>query len=239
MKNLLTVCLLSLSTYSFAQFSFPSSAWQCESHDTVTTIIFAGRYFVETSYDLKHKQFISTCGGVWSSQNGHLDGKYEFNSAHPEMVGAGASYYVDFEKDIQKLRVYPKEKPSNQKLFAKIDDGKPGQLQGAWVITGRMQNGEMNSITPGDRLTMKILSGTRFQWIAYNKKTAEFFGTGGGTYTTQNGKYTENIEFFSRDNSRVGTSLQFDFSLEDEKWRHKGMSSKGEPIDEIWSKRGI
>jgi hypothetical protein len=84
---------------------------------------------------------------------------------------------------------------------------------------------------------MKILSGTRFQWIAYNVDTKEFFGTGGGTYTTSGGKYTESIDFFSRDNSRVGARLEFDFILDDGDWHHSGKSSKGDPIDEVWSKR--
>jgi hypothetical protein len=81
------------------------------------------------------------------------------------------------------------------------------------------------------------LSGTRFQWIAYNTETRQFMGTGGGTYSTKDGKYTENIDFFSRDNSRVGASLQFDFELKDNDWHHKGLSSKGDPIYEIWSLR--
>jgi hypothetical protein len=52
------------------------------------------------------------------------------------------------------------------------------------------------------------------------------------------GKYTENIDFFSRDQSRVGMSLSFDFALTPENdWRHSGKSSKGDPIDEVWSKR--
>ena len=84
---------------------------------------------------------------------------------------------------------------------------------------------------------MKILSGSRFQWIAYNTETKEFMGTGGGTYTTTNGEYTENIEFFSRDVSRVGASLSFDYRLVDGKWNHSGLSSKGDPIHEIWSVR--
>ena len=121
--------------------------------------------------------------------------------------------------------------------FTRIDAGKPGELSGAWLITGRMVDGNIQKRTPGARKTMKILSGTRFQWIAYNNETKEFFGTGGGTYTTQGGKYTETIEFFSRDNSRVGAKLEFEFSMIDDDWRHSGKSSKGDPIDEIWSKR--
>jgi hypothetical protein len=102
-----------------------------------------------------------------------------------------------------------------------------------------MNDGQLSTRTPGVRRTMKILSGTRFQWVAYNVETKEFSGTGGGTYTTENGKYTEHILFFSRDNTRVGTSLQFDFSLEEGKWHHKGLSSKGEYIHEIWTKREV
>jgi hypothetical protein len=62
-------------------------------------------------------------------------------------------------------------------------------------------------------------------------------GTGGGTYSTLDGEYTENIEFFSRDDTRVGFSLKFDFELIDGDWTHKGLSSKGDPIHEIWSIR--
>src|SRR5690606_688936 len=129
------------------------------------------------------------------------------------------------------------EEDSENSEWKRIDNGKPGKLAGAWLITGRMQEGKMSQMTPGARRTTKILSGTRFQWIAYNVETKEFSGTGGGTYTTRDGKYTENIEFFSRDNSRVGARLTFDFSLENGAWRHKGLSSKGDPIDEVWTKR--
>jgi hypothetical protein len=87
------------------------------------------------------------------------------------------------------------------------------------------------------RKTMKILAGSRFQWIDYNTETKEFLGTGGGTYTVKNGEYVEHIEFFSRDNSKAGLSLPFNYELIDENWHHSGLSSKGEPIHEIWSVR--
>ena len=90
----------------------------------------------------------------------------------------------------------------------------------------------------GKSTLMKILSGTRFQWIAYNTETKEFFGTGGGTYTFVDGKYTEHIEFFSRDSTRVGASLSFDGKVEGNNWHHSGLSSRGEPIHEIWT-RGL
>jgi hypothetical protein len=117
----------------------------------------------------------------------------------------------------------------------RVDDGK-GQLAGNWRITSRKQGETMNEIPLRPRRTLKLLTGTRFQWMAINIESGEFSGTGGGTYTFVNGKYTENIEFFSRDSSRVGVSLTFDGKVENGHWHHSGLSSKGDPIQEIWSK---
>jgi len=120
--------------------------------------------------------------------------------------------------------------------FKRIDNGVPTHIQGTWLMPGRIRDGETPlRATSSPRKTMKILSGTRFQWIAYNTETKQFIGTSGGAYTTTNGEYTENIEFFARDNSKVGTSLKFNYSLVDGKWHHSGLSSKGDPIHEIWS----
>lgn len=93
----------------------------------------------------------------------------------------------------------------------------------------------MHQMTPRDRRTIKILSGGRFQWLAFNSATGEFSGTGGGTYTIDGDQYTEHITFFSRDDSRVGAILDFTFEIKNGKWHHRGQSSKGQPIYEIWS----
>ena len=62
-------------------------------------------------------------------------------------------------------------------------------------------------------------------------------GTGGGTYTTTNGVYSENIEFFSRDDSKVGLSLKFNYKLINNEWHHNGFSSEGDVINETWTLR--
>jgi len=72
--------------------------------------------------------------------------------------------------------------------------------------------------------------------MAINTETKEFFGTGGGSYTFKDGKYTEQIEFFSRDSSRVGASLSFDGSINGNVWTHKGFNSRGEPLHEEWTR---
>lgn len=207
-------------------------AWETSAPGYKSTMICSEKYFSVAIYDVQNKKFISTHGGTYRVEGGAWVGFLEFHSASPELVG----------KEIRQKATVKKgtlifDDPSGKVEWKQLDDGTPGALAGAWVITGRMRNGEMSKMTPGARRTMKILSGTRFQWIAYNVETKEFSGTGGGAYTTRDGKYTENIEFFSRDNARVGASLTFDFLLEDGRWRHKGTSSKGDPIDEVWTKR--
>jgi hypothetical protein len=237
MKTFLLAFMLlgSLSVFSKDQLSTLLGAWKFESGDTTIALIITEKHFAETTYELKNKKFISTAGGSWSTQNGHFIKLYEFHSVKPELIGQAVSFYLNTE--VKGKLGMVEESDQKKKEFSFVDNGTPGKLPGAWLITGRMQGDKMQSITPGARRTMKILSGTRFQWIAYNTESKEFLGTGGGTYTTENGKYTENIEFFSRDNSRVGASLSFDFSLENGDWRHKGKSSKGDPIDEVWTKR--
>ena len=88
----------------------------------------------------------------------------------------------------------------------------------------------------GTRKTLKLLTGSRFQWFAIDPGTKGFFGTGGGNYSFINGQYTENIEFFSRDSSRVGASLSFNGKVVDGNWHHSGKSSKGDDIYEVWSR---
>ena len=105
-------------------------------------------------------------------------------------------------------------------------------------MAGRMTpEGERRRDTSGPRKTMKFLLEGFFQWIAFNTETFQFFGSGGGYYTAVDGKYTEHIEYFSRDNTRVGAALPFDYELKGTDWYHQGLSSKGAPLYEIWSLR--
>jgi hypothetical protein len=199
-------------------------------NDDVTTIrIYTNEIFSVAVF--KKNEFVSTYGGKYKLDGNELTEVIEFDTQKPEQVGKELKKTLKWKKNDWTFdgEIVP---------FKSLDNGGPGKLAGAWLITGRFSENEMNKITPGARRTMKILSGTRFQWIAYNVETKEFFGTGGGAYKTENGKYIENIDFFSRDNSRVGASLEFNFVMQpDGTWRHSGKSSKGDPIDEVWTMR--
>ena len=227
---LLSFCFVALTAYG--QRSSLVGAWERKSDQISMVKIYSEQFFSVSAYNLTDKQFISTAGGRWQLDGNTIRETFEFNTSHPDFVGQTIVTPIEQQNDQHILTI------NNQKEhWKRADDGNPGKLAGAWLITLRVMNDVPESITPGARKTMKILSGTRFQWIAYNSETKEFFGTGGGTYSTENGKYTENIEFFSRDNTRVGASLTFDYSLENGNWRHKGLSSKGDPINEVWTKR--
>lgn len=194
-------------------------------------IIFSEGYHALSTYNSKTGKFISTSGGSWGLNGNTLTGIVEFDTKTPALVGKPLNFEISLNNSTLGI-------VGNDIKYKKIDDGTPGELQGAWLMSGRVRNGETQSRnTSGPRKTMKILSGTRFQWIAYNTETKQFMGTGGGTYTTVDGTYTENIEFFSKDDSRVGASLKFDYSLIEGNWHHSGFSSKGDPLHEIWSIR--
>lgn len=199
---------------------------------TKMVVIFSEKHQVATWYDMETGKFQWTNGGLYSLEGSTMTETVEFHTMDSSEVGKAVSFEIEFDGN-DKMGIVGRDMWLNR-----IDDGSPGDLAGAWLISGRMRNGEIQERnTDRPRKTMKILSGTRFQWIAYNIETKQFMGTGGGTYTTIDGKYTENIEFFSRDDNRVGASLEFNYELKEGKWHHSGKSSKGDPMYEVWSVR--
>lgn len=196
-------------------------------------VIFSEGHQVATWFDASTGAFIRTNGGAWKLNGSLITETVEFDTEKPERVGSEVSFEIELQQNTLKIK-------DGDLKWTRLDDGTPGDLAGAWLMSGRKTEGQMRyRETDRPRKTMKILSGTRFQWIAYNTETKQFMGTGGGTYTTVDGKYTENIEFFSRDNSRVGASLVFDYALKKGDWHHSGFSSKGAPLYEIWSLRKL
>ena len=196
-------------------FSFQSN----ENQKGITNrILMDQNYFVETQFVSDPPEFILTRGGFYTQSGEEFMVDFEFNS--------------NFEKDgLKQMKI------EKTKKWKKISNS-PMDLNGKWLMAGRMTDqGERRRDTSAPRKTMKFLWDGYFQWIAFNTETFEFFGSGGGFYTAENGKYTEHIEYFSRDNSRVGAVLPFDYSLKDSDWHHQGFSSKGDPMHEIWSIR--
>ena len=196
--------------------------------DLKSVVIFSDGFQAISTYESKTGKFIYSNGGTWKLEGNNMTEIVEFDTKNSERVGSEIKFQINLNNNSLSII-------GSEMEFKKIDDGSPGNLSGAWLMSGRVRNGQKQlRDTNRPRKTMKILSGTRFQWIAYNTETKKFMGTGGGTYTTKNGNYNENIEFFSRDNSKSGLKLKFDYEIIDNQWNHKGFSSKGDPLHEIW-----
>ncbi len=237
MKKIILILLCVIVSLGVKAQNF-TGAWQGfhigENGETVKSVLIVSEGFkVVTTYNVANGKFLSTTGGSYKIVDNTMSEKVEFDTAHSERVGSEVESIVLIKGAIMQII-------GNPVIFERIDNGTPGKLNGAWLMSGRMTDGkEQLRDTSGPRKTMKLLSGTRFQWIAYNTETKEFMGTGGGTYSTENNEYTESIEFFSKDDSKVGAELKFKYQMVDGQWHHSGLSSKGDPIHEIWSSRKI
>ena len=193
--------------------------------------IYSDKYFAISKYNLDSKEFISTMGGSYSLEDGYYE-VLEFNSMDSSTVGDTIFYSnikIKMKNDSGNMKIDGKE-------FSKNID--KNQLNGSWLMSGIERRGEMRMRDVNrPRKTLKMLAGGRFQWIAYDTSKKGFYGTGGGTFSAVDGKYVENIEFFSRDSNTVGKSLEFDFEIKEGDWHHRGFSSKGDPKYEIWTQR--
>ena len=230
-KLFATVLLLAVFTCTLrAQSTSVLGAWQLTNGNDTHYLFFQDGFCFHTVQ--QGSTFGMSQGGNYEVSNGKLNINVLYNSSDSTKVGSQMNLPFSLPNGQLSLRT-----EQGEVKFNKIDDGK-SSLAGVWKITGRMDaDGKIADIhQTGSRQTYKLLTGTKFQWVAIDPEKKQFSGTGGGSYTFKDGKYTENIEFFSRDNSRVGAALSFDGKLENGKWHHSGLSSKGDKIYEVWSK---
>jgi len=220
MKFYIFLALIFSLEYGKAQvFSFESQ----ENEKTINhRILIDDHYLIETQFSVNPSEFILTRGGFYSQTGTSYEVVLEFNSNHKE-------------DSLTQFKI--NSSPLSLEAW-KIISKEPLDLNGKWLMAGRVRdNKEQRRDTTRSRKTMKFLKDGFFQWIAFNTETFQFFGSGGGYYTTVQGKYFEHIEYFSRNNKSVGRILSFSYSISGDDWHHEGFSSKGAPIHEIWSFR--
>tara|TARA_B100001750_G_scaffold124524_1_gene98868 strand:- start:1617 stop:2321 length:705 start_codon:yes stop_codon:yes gene_type:complete len=210
-----------------------NTSWFLNDKNMNEVRIYSDNFFSSTKYDKDNKKFLSTYGGTYLlDEEGYYE-VIEFNSNDSSLVGdtiyiSRISINLNNDNGLMQLDGEKYEKFKNYNSI----------LSGSWLMSGIERGGEIRMRDVNrSRKTMKILAGGRFQWIAYDINKKGFYGTGGGIFTSENGNYIENIEFFSRDNSKVGISLEFNFEVKEGDWHHKGFSSKGDPKYEIWTQR--
>lgn len=225
MKKLFFILLISTGVFAQSESEKIEGAYLLQKGNIQELWLFVDGYSSLTKF--KENEFLTAMGGPYQFQNGQLSISVEFNDKKNDEVG--------------KQWVFPMKFNGNNLIDGEgnnwVKQNKSQSLDGAWKISARKVDGKITEIhQKGERKTIKLLVGGYFQWFAIDPSQKSFSGTGGGTYTFENGKYTENIQFFSRDNSRVGASLSFDGELKNGEWHHNGLSSKGDPIYEIWKR---
>lgn len=224
MKHLLFFTLIFISTHTMGQKNNITGAYISSNEGINSLFLISKNYLSIITY--KDNTYLGTLGGPITNNGNEIGLTLEYHDQYPDSVGLKKIIPVQLDNEknlkIDGLKVLK----TNQKQQ---------DLDGLWRITGRQSGDKMNTIPKRDRKTIKLLVDGYFQWIAINPAEKGFYGTGGGKYLFENGKYSENIVFFSRDNSRVGNILNFEGAIKDNQWHHQGKSSKGDPIYEIWS----
>lgn len=217
-KSLLILIFLINPIQNFGQ------VYQVDKNGISTRVILDKEYIVLSKFESESGNFISTLGGYYKP------GK--FLNLDEDVYDVNLEFNSNYDQDsIKNLSII---KTSKWKNISKSND----ILKGKWVMSGRYNNGEFRTRnTDLPRKTMKILIDGFFQWIAFNTETFKFSGSGGGEYETIDGKYIEIIQYFSRDDSRVGAELDFNYEIKNQDWYHTGFSSKGSPINEVWTIR--
>ena len=217
MKNSFIKILLVVAL-SFSNLN--GQVYEFDSETNTHRIIKDKNYIIETVFNSSTGEFEFTRGGFYSGKK-DLNVDFEFNS--------------NFTNDSIKKILY-----TNTKKWKKVSLSKQ-KLQGKWLMAGRVTDkGEKRRDLNRSRKTMKFLMDGFFQWIAFDTSNFRFYGSGGGNYNTEyeknpeKGGYIEKIQFFSRDNNKVGLILPFEYDLRGEDWYHKGLNSKGGALHEIW-----
>ena len=232
MKRNLLLLLLMATVSTMAQT--PKGAWKSQEPTGSTSIlVVADNYLAIASFSLLNKYFERSEGGPFTISGNKMTYTPEFNSSDTSKIGIPIVFTITRKDNVLTLL------HEEAMVWMLVDNAGNLPMAGAWQITERAQSSDGQLIKihqQGTRKTLKLLSGTRFQWFAIDPAVKAFYATGGGTYTAQNGKYTENIQFFSKDNNRVGSTLMFDWKLENGRWDHSGKSSDGKPIHEVWEK---
>ncbi|MFN2439588.1 MAG: hypothetical protein ABR503_10345, partial [Chitinophagaceae bacterium] len=108
-------------------------AWGYGPADNRTVMINTDKVFSVATYDIPGKKFISSYGGTWHVDGNKLIKKIEWNSKDSVQVGKEISENVQIKNG--KLTVQ-----QTNTIWDRLDDGKPGELMGAWIITGSFRN---------------------------------------------------------------------------------------------------
>jgi hypothetical protein len=85
----------------------------------------------------------------------------------------------------------------------------------------------------------KLVAGGRYAWTIV--QNGRLLGGMGGSYSTDEGTYTETVMYAVGDNDRllIGKSFKFTWTIDGGKWHHKATLEIGnarQEINEVWER---
>lgn len=228
--------MLLLSFFGFSQTL--NGAWRLTEvnnepveHEVIK--LYSNSYFTSAAYHKSSGEFIEAKGGTYSLDHLSYKEHLEIDSTEPEHSGTTVNHVAELNNGsltIINLHTGVKEQ------WAKFDDADNYQMTTCWRIHKKLDEGDTDwrTIEYAPRKTLKMVTNSRYQVLALNSKTGQFVGSSGGNWSSNENTYTENVEFFSKDQSNAGRSLKFDRKFENGLWLHSGKDTKGKLMKEKW-----
>lgn len=221
-------------------------AWKLTTKDNVSSNdlgiemvkILSDGHFMFAFYHAETQQFFSAGGGTYRLEEGRYTEKIEFHTIDPGLRGRELTFDCKLKGD----KWYHQGEINGTELnevLTRIDDGTGSDLIGTWKQEFNVAANGKRSRLKKHHQKLKILSGTRFQWVEYNSKKGAFVACGGGIYDYEADAYTESLHFFSLDSTQVGKDIPFTCLQEGNEWVHRERNVRGDEslgVDEIWSR---
>jgi hypothetical protein len=108
---------------------------------------------------------------------------------------------------------------------------KKSRLDGVWeLVSGQ-------PLPQGTR-DIKMISGGRFIFVAYDAERGKPLYTGGGTYSLNGSSYTEHMDFASDEiaTNLIGKEQRFSVKVDGDTFTQSGTLSNGKALSEIWKR---
>jgi len=228
-----------------------------------------GTHFVWACYDSAKDQVLGMAGGTYNTDHGNYTETYEFylplGSKKIGQTQVYAIHVVDdrwtqegfemnynFDPDFG--AVIASDSILSQQVWTRLNkhEDNDDQLIGTWVLEKyRTEEDSSWQYYPSFVRYIKLITPSHFFWIKYNGEDDEVMAGGGGPYAFKKDNfnlYQERIEqFYPHDSKQVGTEINFQLLLEDNKWYHLGYVTRVErgpngkinildstKVDEVW-----
>jgi len=107
---------------------------------------------------------------------------------------------------------------------------------GTWqLVSFKYGDATKWSDVPDGQRHIKFLTPTHFTWVAYEVASGKVQSMAGGTYTLNDGAYTESIEYAGEGmTDYFGKKQSFTIRVEADKLRQTGQLSDGTKVEEMW-----